>query len=191
MGSARLRPSNAQKESGLCIRVHRSNMAMNFRLAMTVELNSDKGVIHVNDWSDYALGRLKKQQDDQRLKDEKFVAKQKLLKSHGVPLWNEVRKIVIENLMSLNAKAGKQILVTDDTPNSILRVENNLRSTGNLLHITFDEETGKLEWDCEGKKSGSWELAVSDDGSVRFHWGMVPTTPASIAKQMLDALLFD
>ena len=166
-------------------------MAMNFRLAMTVELNSDKGVIHVNDWSDYALGRLKKQQDDQRLKDEKFVAKQKLLKSHGVPLWNEVRKIVIENLMSLNAKAGKQILVTDDTPNSILRVENNLRSTGNLLHITFDEETGKLEWDCEGKKSGSWELAVSDDGSVRFHWGMVPTTPASIAKQMLDALLFD
>lgn len=143
----------------------------------------------MNDWADYALQKLAKLEQDQHLKDEKLVATQKLLNSRGIAVWHEIRRIVRENIESLNSKAGKRMLLFEVTQNTILRVQNVSNRQGEVLHATFDTETGQLEWDC-GSQNGSWTLSVSDDGGVRFYWGMVPTTPASIAKQMLDALLF-
>jgi hypothetical protein len=160
---------------------------------MAVELNSEGGFVSMNDWSDYALARLRKQEDDKRVKDQKFAATQKLLQSHGIQLWHEVREIVRKNVESLNAKAQKKLLAFEVTQHTILRVINVSQPSRGALHAIFDQDTGKLEWDCDGKK-GEWELGVSDEGSVHFHGGvvpMVPTTPASIAKEMLDALLFD
>jgi hypothetical protein len=46
-----------------------------------------------------------------------------------------------------------------------------------------------MSWEC-ATKSGQWDVAATDEGGVRFEWGSTATTPASIAEQMLDALLF-
>ena len=97
---------------------------MNFRLAVTVELNSQKGAMSMNDWSYDALARLKKQADDKRLKDEKFVETRKLLRSQGISVWYEVREIVRKNVESLNAKAQRKVLEFETTSHTILRVDN-------------------------------------------------------------------
>lgn len=143
----------------------------------------------MSDWADYALERLKKQEQDKRVKDEKFVAKQKLLKAHGTPLWHEIRGIVKSSVESLNAKAGNEILTFEVTQNTELRVRNVTNPAHDLLEATFNEERGRLEW-RSGGKSSRCDLSVSEDGGVQFYCSMVPSTPASIAKQMLDALLF-
>lgn len=145
----------------------------------------------MNDWSDYALGRLKKQAEDQRLKDQKFLEKQRLKKAHGTPLWHEVRRIAKENAEHLNAKAGREILVFEVTQNTTLKVRANLESGPRTLQALFDGETGKVEWECEGKAGAAWNVLIEDDGTPRFYWSLVPTTPASMVKQMLDKLLFD
>jgi len=145
----------------------------------------------MNDWSDYALGRLKKQAEDQRVEDQTLLEKQKVTKASGTPLWQEVRRIVKENSDHLNTKAGKDILAYEVTPNTEIRVRAHLGSGVLILQATFDEETGTLAWKC-GSKGDSWQLAVAEDGTVAFCWGMgVPTNPGAMAKQMLDALLFN
>ncbi|MGH2506770.1 MAG: hypothetical protein ACRDHZ_05070 [Ktedonobacteraceae bacterium] len=145
----------------------------------------------MSNWADDALGKLKKQQGDQRVKDAKFLEKQRLKKAHGGRLWEEVRRAVKENCNHLNTKAEKEILVFEVTQNTILRVRASLDSNSRLLAAAFDEETGLLSWESNAA-NGQWELAVTDDdGGVGFCRGMrIPSTPASIAKQMLDALLF-
>jgi hypothetical protein len=150
----------------------------------------EKGM-SMNDWSDYASARLRQQDQDQQLKDKKFLEKQRLKRAHGTKLWHEVRRIVKENSEHLNIKEGKQILVFEVTQNTQLKVRANLKSESRPLQATFDEERGRLEWECREKSGDAWELFVTEDGGVSLCRGMVPTTPALVAKQMLDALLFD
>lgn len=144
----------------------------------------------MTDWADYAIGRLEKQRQDQRLKDQKFVEKQRIKKAHGIPLWRQIRQIIKDNCSALNTKVGKEMLVFEVTQDREVSVRAHLDSDVRRLHALFDEETGKLSWEC-GEKSGDWEVAVTDEGGAQFQWGMIPTVPTSIVKQMLDALLFD
>jgi hypothetical protein len=145
----------------------------------------------MNDWSDYASARLRQQRQDQQLKDKKFLEKQRLKKAHGTQLWHEVRRIIKENSEHLNIKEGKQILVFEVTQNTQVKVRANLESESRPLQATFDEERGRLEWECREKSGDAWELFVTENGGVNFCQGTAPTTPALIAKEMLDALLFD
>jgi len=142
----------------------------------------------MTDWADYALERLKRQEEDKRRSDEKAQEGQRLKRAHGTPLWLEVRKIVEENIKQLNTKADKSIVTLRVTNNLILEAYLTSRSH-RTLQAEFNEPIGTLEWRCDDK-SGRWEIAVGDDGSPHFFRGLVPTTPASMAKQMLDSLLF-
>jgi hypothetical protein len=165
-------------------------MRISLLLAIQLDRGAEGGSL-MNDWSDYASRRLKKQLEDRRLKDQKFVEIQRLKNVHGLPLWNEIRRIVKENVEHLNTKEGKEIVAFEVTQNSILKVRANVDSALRVLQAEFNEDTGRLQWECDGKNRDGWELSTTEDGSVNLSWGMVPTTPASIAKQMLDALLFD
>ena len=56
------------------------------------------------------------------------------------------------------------------------------------LHASFDDAISRMSWEC-ATKSGQRDVAATDEGGVRFEWGSTAATPASIAEQMLDALL--
>ena len=147
----------------------------------------------MNDWADYALGKLQQQRENQRLKDQKFVEKQKLKKARGIPLWQQTREAVKNNCEALNTKSGENLLAFEVTNNMELSVRSLAGQEVRELHANFDGDLGKLIW-TSGAKTGSWELAVSEEsGDVYFQqsWALPPATPAKMAKEMLDALLFD
>jgi hypothetical protein len=144
----------------------------------------------MSDWSDYAVARLQKQREDQRMKDEKFLEQQRIKKAFGAPLWHELRQMIVENVIAFNSKIGSNALVFEVTEDSELSVRSKIDGSVRRLHASFDDEVSRLSWEC-GTKSGQWDVAATDDGGVRFEWGMTATTPASIVEQMLDALLFD
>ena len=143
----------------------------------------------MNDWSDYALARLQKQREDQRMKDEKFLEQQRIKKAFGAPLWHELRQMIVENVIAFNAKVNNTLLVFEVTEDSELSVRSKIDGNIRRLHASFDDEVSRLSWEC-ATKSGQWDVAATDEGGVRFEWGSTAITPASIAEQMLDALLF-
>jgi hypothetical protein len=163
---------------------------MRFTAIISVDLDSGLKGETMNDWADYAVAKLQQQRQNQRLKDEKVIERQRIKRSLGVPLWNQVRQIAKENAEDFNKKIGEELLTFEVTQNSELRVRFRNNETFRVLHAVFDSEGGILSWQCEGK-SGSWEVSVTDDGGTQFRWSLVPTTPGSIVKQMFDALLFD
>jgi hypothetical protein len=142
----------------------------------------------MTDWADYALEKLNKQEHDKHRNDEKFLEVQRLKRVHGTPLWQEVKRIVEENIKQLNIKAGKSVITLRVT--NILTIEAYLTTgTHRTLRAEFKQDTGSLEWECEDK-SGSWDVGVGEDGKPSFYWGMIPSKSESVAKQMLDPLLF-
>jgi hypothetical protein len=140
----------------------------------------------MKDWADDALTKLHKQ----RMAHEESLERQRIEKVHGRALWQEIRRMVDSNCASLNAQADKTILIPDLTQNKELRVSFCNDGEVRVMHAEFDDETGRLSWDC-GAKSGGWSISVTDDGAVQFQRGMMPTTIPLIANGMLDTLLFD
>src|ERR1700691_1558472 len=158
---------------------------MRLQFSIAIELDREAGgTIVMNDWSDYALGKLKQKEEDRRLQDRAFLEKQRVKKAIGAPLWQEVRRIAKENSEHLNAKAEKAILILDITDDTRLSVRSSL-DPSRTLQATFYDEVGTLSWKC-GAREGNWQLAVEGDGTVMFRWGTVPTNPASMVKQMMD-----
>ena len=141
------------------------------------------------DWADNALAKLKRQHEEKQLQDAVFLEKQQVKKAKGMPLWREVRQKVKENCEALNTKAGKSLLRFGVTQEMELIVASEIDNRHGQLDAIFDGDAGRLSWSC-GEKSGQWDISVSEDGSAKFHHGMIPTTTESIAKQMLDALVF-
>lgn len=144
----------------------------------------------MSDWSDYAVARLEKQREDQRMKDQKFLEQQRIKKAFGLPLWLELRRLAIDNVIAFNNKVSTSILAFEATEDTQLNIRSKMEGTPRRLLVSFDDEVSRLSWEC-GTKSGQWDVAATDDGGVRFEWGMTATTPESIVEQMLDALLFD
>ncbi len=143
----------------------------------------------MSDWSDYALARLQQKREDQRKKDEKLLEQQRIKKAFGLGLWREVRQMTVENCRAFNTKVNKKMLEFDPTEDIELSIRSSVDGDVRRLHASFDDAISRMSWEC-ATKSGQWDVAATDEGGVRFEWGSTATTPASIAEQMLDALLF-
>ena len=141
----------------------------------------------MSDWSDRALRRVQERSKTKQIRDAVWLEEQRVKKAQGVPLWHEVRAIVKRHVSEFNEKAKKELLFFEVTQDTEIRVQSQIEDHRRFLLASFDEETGKLNYECGGKR-GKWELDI-DDGKVGFKWSMVPTTPDSIASQMLDALI--
>jgi hypothetical protein len=143
----------------------------------------------MSDWSDRALGKLQERSKNKQIQDEVWLEKQRVKKAQGIPIWHEIRAIVKKHVSDFNATVKMEQLFFEVTQNNEIRVRSEIEDHRQFLQASFDENTGKLTYECGAKKRGSrWDLSIVD-GKVGFYWGMVPKTPDSIAEQMLDALI--
>jgi hypothetical protein len=117
------------------------------------------------------------------------------LEEQGPALWRQVREYVKRECGSLNADYGGDIAVVQEGPTHELHVE--LRHAGNIseLNASFDISTSPdaLRWSYAGPatrmaRGGQYSLRVNA-GTVIFQNSLTPSTPESIARQMLDGLL--
>jgi hypothetical protein len=146
----------------------------------------------MNDWADNMAGRLKQRAEDQRLRDTKSVEQQRIKRSRGEPLWQDLLEQVAKSCEALNARLSRQVLAVEVGTASELRVRADAEGGHLFLHAKFNAEAGTLSWSCEGGQSGRREIVISEDGSAGFaeSTGMpIPTPPSKVAKEMLDALL--
>jgi hypothetical protein len=163
-------------------------LGIDLHIRIGQQYSSTKGLERMGDWADDVLRKLQQKRAVEHIRDEKFVEQQRIKRAKGVPLWNDVKGKIKARVYALKEKSGEDILVIQsDQPNEIT-VRNEV-ADGLLLLVKFSPESNAIEWSCGNEDKNGWELVVADDGRAVFHWGMVPTTPDSIAHQMLNALL--
>jgi hypothetical protein len=146
----------------------------------------------MNNWAKEWAVKIKRQNDDKTLQNATLVKEQKLKTDFGPPLWAAVCEEVDANCEALNNEMNDKILTYEFSPQGGIRVVGNLDSKGKELHAAFNGETGTLNWDSAGRKD-SVVLTIARDGTgatfiPTFVRG-TPSTPESIARQMLDPLL--
>lgn len=139
----------------------------------------------MNDWADAAAAKLRDKEEGQRIKDAKFVEEQRIKKARGTPLWHEVRKLVKQNCEDINRNMGRVVLTFEVVPNSEISIRADIGGKHEWVKASFDENQGLLEWNSDNK----WFVSVTENGGIGFYWGMVPTTPDSIARQLCNAAL--
>lgn len=158
------------------------------RLDLSIRLKIGYGGSFVmSDWADDAIRKLNQKREDKRIADEVFVERQRVKRVHGVPLWDGVKAKILANVLELKERSGGDILVIHvNRPYEISIC--NIADGNQTLHVTFAPDMGKLSWIC-GEKSGGWEVNVTADGGAQFRRGLVSTTPDSMSRQMLNAVL--
>jgi hypothetical protein len=169
---------------------------MRLRLDVTAELcvleNDGRGAWQMNDWAKNWAGKIKKRHDDRTLHNAKFVEEQKLKKEFGPPLWATICEEVKTRCEALNNEMNEQILTYQFTRQGEISVIGNLDGKRKELRAAFNQQTSTINWESAGHRN-SLSLKVSDDGTGAAFYGgevtMVPSTPQSIARQMLDPLL--
>ncbi|MGB8888691.1 MAG: hypothetical protein WCC87_18325 [Candidatus Korobacteraceae bacterium] len=65
------------------------------------------------DWANNAVGKIKQQRDDQRLKDQVFVAENDLKKQQAPLVWAQIRSDMKGMCDALNAHADTELLAWD------------------------------------------------------------------------------
>jgi hypothetical protein len=143
----------------------------------------------MSDWSEHVVGRLKQKQEDQRIKDQKFLEEQRTKRERGTPLWNVVRDAIRKRVLDLKETAGRDIVVIHNDQQFVMTV--GTPDHRQVLNVAFDQSAGTLSPSTPRIISGDkWHVSVNDDGSASFKSGQgIPITPDAIAMQLLDALL--
>jgi hypothetical protein len=142
----------------------------------------------MTDWSDNAVRKLNNRREQKNLETARFVEEQKIKDAVGIPLWNEIKKRINDNLNALNSRFGSPVIVIQNDQLNAMALRNMLE--GEVLEIAFEPVPGKITWTCRGKVSNGWYLTVTQNGNAEFQWGMgIPTSPDSIATEMLNSLL--
>jgi len=143
----------------------------------------------MTDWSQKMAEKLRKRSEAQTLRSTQFVLEQKLKREIGPSLWQEVTSSIDIEANALNDEMGETIVTVEKATGSELSLVAQLTDMVKRSTIRFEAEIGKLTWKNDKGIGDARELGIGRDGKMAFHSGMVPSTPESISKQILENLL--
>ena len=137
------------------------------------------------DWANNAVGKIKQQRDDQRLKDQVFVAENDLKKQQAPLVWAQIRSDMKGMCDALNAHADTELLAWDSarTNEAILRI----LAASTTGKASFDPERARIVFEI-GPETDIYDADVIG-GMVVFRDGSVPRQPHEIAKRFLDSIV--
>jgi hypothetical protein len=166
---------------------------MRLRVALDVSIGPDGyGGFTVSDWSRNAADKLRRRLERIDNENAALTEKRKLLEEQGPALWQMVCEQVKKLCDDLNADYQEKVAVVQESSAHALHVE--LRHAGSMseLNASFNISTGAdaLKWSFLPPRpaQGTYALQINA-GRVAFQNSMTPSTPESIARQMLDGLL--
>lgn len=159
---------------------------MTMRLSITLEFG-DGGFV-MTDWADKAARKLLEKQKQKNLATERFVTEQNIKRASGPALWSDVKGKLKEHAGALREKMTADVITVQHEQLSTITIRNGMNNS-RVLEVVFTPETGVVSWTCGGKPQVSWGMMITEDGGAHFQWGLVPTTPDSMAKEMLNELL--
>ncbi len=142
----------------------------------------------MNDWAQDAAKRLQAQRDNEQLKREVFVEKQRLKRSRAPLLWGAIKRRIADNCAGFNAEFEHPMLSVEEAPHDRMLVKALIDEIPRALRISFDEAGASLGWGCEGR-FGRWEIEITNDGIAQFTGEFGPASVNTIADEMLNALV--
>jgi hypothetical protein len=144
----------------------------------------------MSDWSNDIIGKLKQKQENESVKDKKFLEQQRIRREQGPLLWNAVKSAVTKLALELKqSSGGKEIVVVrpDAQPFNVVVGTPDGQHT---VSATFNQGTDTLTWASGMDSHIGWRVIVSEDGSANFNASSGEMIlPDAIARKLLEALL--
>ena len=154
------------------------------------------GIIMSDSWANEAAKKLKLRTERMAHSQAAMLEKRKLIEEQGPALWRSVREKVKQMCTDLNRECGVQVVTFAVGQTSEISVLFRHGGVSRELKATCAVSTSPdaVEWyylaeEGEGEIRGqTYSFHVADDRVV-FQNSLVPSTPDSIARQMMDGLL--
>jgi len=146
----------------------------------------------MSDWSSYAAQRVKRQRENNGLKNSRASQDARLLAEYAPGRWEELRRVFLEMCSQFNAEPEmREALAYDNSNPQALKIENT--HTKMTLRITFDPEHSEIKI---GGLSGPTATAapykialVPGQRETYFTDGSNSVAAHEIARKALDSLL--
>jgi hypothetical protein len=146
----------------------------------------------MSDWSSYAAQRVKRQRENNNLKDARMSHDERLLAEYAPGRWEELRRIFLEMCSQFNAEPEmRDTLAYDNSNPNALKIENT--QTKMVLRVTFDPEHYEIKIGGLGGPSATaayYKIAVvPGQRETHFIEGSNSVAAHEIARKALDSLL--
>jgi hypothetical protein len=144
-----------------------------------------------DNWAAKAASKLRQQDQQNAQNDAVTLEKRKLIEEQGPALWMAVREHVRKLCGELNTDYGQHVVIVQDGPIRELNVQFRHAGRMNTLNAECDMTTAPnaLKWSYSSSPVKTSYSLYPNNGVVIFQNSMVPSTPVSIARQMLDGLI--
>lgn len=142
----------------------------------------------MSEWASNTLKQVEARREDERLRRETFLEKQRVKKAEGPLLWKAVCEEILNNCRGFNTQIGEEALRIVPEKDGRLVVRSRVDGAARELRVRFDEAAGSLSWGCEGE-GGEFSIEVPLDGRARFADKFGGADPDSVAAQMLNTLV--
>jgi hypothetical protein len=143
----------------------------------------------MTEWSRTTAAKIRQRMADHGIRNAKFAMEQRLKAEVGPRLWEDVRNNIEIEASALNGDLSETIVSIEKSTDSELHLIAHLTDGVRRSTVKFEPEAGMLTWKNSKQEGDKCELGVGSDGKMAFHFGMVPSTPESIARQVLNNLL--
>ncbi len=131
---------------------------------------------NTSEWAKRTAAAMKKDRNQETLRQEALIADQRAKDSGGPILWNELRDGLKEKCAALNLEMGEDVLTFELVPNSTVSIRRNSSVLTGIYdasahrvefkHLTFSniffikvESIGKCVWSNRGRDFSSDELS--------------------------------
>ena len=147
-------------------------------------------------WSQEAARKLKQRTERITESQAVLLEKRKLIEEQGPALWRLVREKVKQMCADLNAEYGEQVVTFGIGQSSQISILFRHIGVSRQLKAECDISTAPdaLQWyylaeEMDGDPRRQTYAFHVAEGKTIFQSGLVPSTPDSIARQMMDGLL--
>jgi hypothetical protein len=142
----------------------------------------------MEDWIRETANRLKREIEERRNQDDKYIESHKLKLELAPELWKELRHWTGKHCLALNQEMCQEILSFETSPETELSVRSHLGGQIRYLHASFDQNTGIIKYDG-GTHSGTFEVERIEKGGGILTSRSIFCTVEDAGKEMLGTVL--
>ena len=136
-------------------------------------------------WAGIAWRNVEKGREDQKLKDEAFVAKEKRIKRDAPLFWSEVRAAMKEMYKAFNDEAGNDVLLWDSERSYQVLIR--IASSSATFSANYNPETLHIETEWK-RETETYSPTLRDEGLLFSGHGR-DFAPHDLAKRFLDLIV--
>ena len=114
----------------------------------------------MSDYAKHIDEKLKQQEQDKKYATEKFVKRSRQIDEYGPQFW----QMLIDSVKK-ECNEIKTVKLSVEQPNST-KIEIHNNAALRHLTVTFSQNRGVIEWNCDAGGCDTWKINIADDGTT-------------------------